>query len=110
MKRISILFSFIAMVSFDIHGTANELLNAIASSDNAKIDNLLPSATIDSPLQKGQTPLIMATKIGDVAIVQKFLDAGADVHVQDEYGYTALKHAESREFNEIADLLRAHGA
>lgn len=110
MKRISILFSFIAMVSFDIHGTANELLDAIASVDGAKIDSLLPSIDINSPLQKGQTPLIVATKIGDVKVVQKFLDAGADVHVQDEYGYTALKYAESREFTEIGDLLRAHGA
>jgi hypothetical protein len=111
MKRTNILFSFLVIASFDINGSSSgELLDAIALSDEAKIDSLLPGFNIDSPLQKGQTSLIMATKIGNISVVQKFLDAGADVHVQDEYGYTALKYAESREFGEIADALRAYGA
>lgn len=60
----------------------------------------------------GWTALLEAVILGDGGqrhqdIVRILLGAGADVSIADEEGVTALQHARSRGFTEIATLLEA---
>lgn len=57
------------------------------------------------------TALIEAVVLGDggsnhVATVKALVEAGADISIGDRDGITPLAHAESRSYNEIADIIR----
>ncbi|MDA3630038.1 ankyrin repeat domain-containing protein, partial [Saccharopolyspora sp. WRP15-2] len=60
----------------------------------------------------GWTALLEAVVLGDGSeryqqAVRTLVDAGADVHIRDRNGVTALEHAESDGYTEIADILRS---
>ncbi len=46
----------------------------------------------------------------DPQIAKLLLQKGADVHVKDQDGWTALKRAQKRGATEIVQLLKEHGA
>jgi uncharacterized protein len=58
----------------------------------------------------GLTPLIFATRQGDLATVKVLLDAHADVNQTSEYGWTALLVATHNRFYRLGAYLLEHGA
>ena len=58
----------------------------------------------------GLTPLIFATRDGNLDTVKALLDAGADVNQTSEYGWTALLVATHNRFYHLAVYLLEHGA
>ncbi len=60
---------------------------------------------------EGETPLMLAVRVGNLQIVQELLDHGADVNAVDEFGgRTALEIAQELNKNEIVNRLRRAGA
>jgi ankyrin repeat protein len=60
---------------------------------------------------KGMTPLLNAIFTGDIEIVRRLLEMGADPNRPSSTGETPLWHAENDfGLTEIAKLLRQHGA
>jgi ankyrin repeat protein len=58
----------------------------------------------------GLTPLIFATRDGNIETVRALLDAGANVDQQSEFGWTALLVATHNRFYQIGKLLLEHKA
>jgi ankyrin repeat protein len=58
----------------------------------------------------GDTPLIVASLIGNEEIIKILLDAGAEVNAKDKGGYTALVWATENGHADIAGLLKQFGA
>lgn len=61
-------------------------------------------ADVDFAPEEGVTPLMEAADLGDMPLVQKLLDLGADPTLKDGEGYTALNYSAT---DEIKDLIRA---
>lgn len=67
---------------------------------------------VDHVNNLGWTALLEAVILGDggprhTAIVQLLVDAGANVHLADRDGVTALQHAQQKGFRQIAAILGA---
>jgi ankyrin repeat protein len=58
----------------------------------------------------GLTPLLFATREGDMESVKILLDAGADVNQTSEYGWTALLVATQNRYYKLGAYLLQHGA
>lgn len=54
---------------------------------------------------QGRTPLILAVRANDEALVKRLLELGADTKAQDNDGLTALQHAQRLDLPRIAALL-----
>lgn len=68
------------------------------SEGNLKIEksfkNLRSSSSIlEVKNDKGETPLIMAAKKGNVASMRIILDHGGDCYAKDKLGWSSLHHA-----------------
>lgn len=55
---------------------------------------------VDHRTPVGATPLMMAARAGNVALIEELLARGADVDIVDEFGQTAWLHAASRAMDE----------
>ena len=66
--------------------------------------------SIPAIAQDINSELIEAAKNGDTVSIKALLDAGADVNVKGEDGYTALMFAANAGHTEIVELLKAAGA
>jgi hypothetical protein len=94
------------------HGFAERLsLLARHGVDVSGVELVLPS-TPDDPNtrnENGATPLHEAAWAGDLELIQRLLDAGADPTIPDaRFGSTPLGWAEHAHQTEAADLLRRH--
>jgi ankyrin repeat protein len=58
----------------------------------------------------GETALMKAARLGNYPVVKLLIEFGADVHAIDEKGGTALGYASKFGQEEVADLLKTHGA
>jgi ankyrin repeat protein len=67
-------------------------------------------ASIETRDEHGNTPLIAATDQGFIGIVQFLVENGADVNAKDNDGDTALDIAIFKEYEEIANYLKAQGS
>ena len=56
------------------------------------------------------TALMSAALNGHAGVVKVLLDKGADVNVKDISGRTALKYAESKDHQDVIELLKKAGA
>jgi ankyrin repeat protein len=54
--------------------------------------------------------LLQAAEDGDLIEVEKLIEAGADVNLQDEWGNTALSEAVKKGYTEIVEILKNAGA
>jgi len=54
--------------------------------------------------------LLQAAEDGDLIEVEKLIEAGADVNLQDEWGNTALSEAAINGYTEIVEILKNAGA
>ncbi|CAK63668.1 unnamed protein product (macronuclear) [Paramecium tetraurelia] len=75
------------------------------------IDNIqfIPEAQLDTPLQNGNTFLILAAQCGCSEIVHELIKRGADINIQNDDGNTAVHLALAYGHYKIADLLMEAG-
>ncbi|WP_052850545.1 SMI1/KNR4 family protein [Streptomyces avicenniae] len=91
------------------------LTHAVGSDEPLPVVSALLRAGADPnvPRPDGWTPLMLAAHGGDVAVVEALLAAGADVRAAKGSGNRrtdALRTARSRRHDDVAALLRGHGA
>lgn len=91
------------------------IVDAIKAGDAEAVGRLATPDTVNAAGGGGVTPLMLASRLGRVAIVAKLLAAGAVVDAIDDRGFTALFHAcydpdEDRGHPEMVELLLGAGA
>jgi hypothetical protein len=67
-------------------------------------------AKLDARAPNGQTPLMIAVKLGKQDFVEQLIDADADMDLADYEGVTALRLAQRLEHAAIVEYLRKVGA
>ncbi len=87
---------------------STHLLNSIRSRNQAALDVLLRSGQAPERLDDRETPLMTAAGIGDMKIVQRMVEAGADVdRSADEAGeWTPAFYARQAGHTDVADWLQ----
>lgn len=65
-------------------------------------------ANVNAKADNGDTALIIASCFGRVEIVRMLLEAGADVHIENNKGNTAYRCAVKSRKTEVADILKSH--
>jgi ankyrin repeat protein len=86
------------------------LYDAIHSHDTSAVNLALDEgAAIDCVNRAQCTPLMLASRAGDVSVVRALIERGANVNQQTELG-TALSDAAIAGFDDIVAELLAHGA
>ena len=93
-------------------------ISVIPASERGHVDYVRRVVQTDIDLDHvndlGWTAMLEAVILGQGSepwqqIVGVLLEAGADPNIADKDGVTALRHAESRGYTEIAEILRRHG-
>jgi len=82
------------------------MLLAEGADVNAKSGVIIAEGQAD----ESWTPLHVACTTYRTSVVELLLAHGADVKAKTKNGCTALTLAQEREFDEIVELLRGHGA
>ena len=87
-------------------------LHAAALNGHKEIVELLTAngASVNAKKSNGRTPLDIAADEGYKEIAELLIAAGADVNLKDKSGHTPLHSAAGRGHKEIAELLIAKGA
>ena len=90
----------------------SRLMHAIANRDVELVGRLLDEGARPDALVHGNTPLMLAAKVGEIAVVDRLLAAGAQVDngPLDAERRTPLMVAITSDRPEVAALLLAHGA
>ncbi|XP_063987871.1 L-asparaginase 1 isoform X2 [Diachasmimorpha longicaudata] len=87
------------------------LIEAVIAKDAEKLELLRRnSADISQPSPDGRTALHIACNVGDIDIVRKLLEMGANVHMKDLMNRTPLTEAIENHYDEIIKLLVQCGA
>ncbi|CAD8170903.1 unnamed protein product [Paramecium pentaurelia] len=75
------------------------------------IDNIqfIPETQLETPIQNGNTFLILAAQCGCIEIVHELIKRGADINIQNDDGNTAVHLALAYGHYKIADLLIESG-
>lgn len=112
-----VLFSIVLSLSVLATGQAavpnldDQLFDALQKGDAAAVGQLLDrGANANAQGSTGETPLIVATAMGQVDMVKLLLDHGANVNDKSNDGTTALSLAISQKHPDVEALLRAKGA
>ena len=77
-------------------------LQPYAAKNFKDILRLCDAHGVDHLTPVGGTPLMLAARAGNAALVQALLDKGADPTAEDEFGHTAWQHAVNRSIEEPA--------
>ena len=90
----------------------SKLMSAIANRDLAQVDVLLNQSAQPEAVVNGNTPLMLAAKIGDLPIVERLLAGGAHVDnaALNSERRTPLMVAITSNHSEVVALLLSHGA
>jgi ankyrin repeat protein len=64
----------------------------------------------ESRRKSGMTPLMLAAAFNDVEMVKYLMEEGADIHVVDQYGMTALDYARKMGQGKVKEFLESVGA
>ncbi len=89
--------------------SSTHLINAIRNSYLAGVDLLLRHGQPAEHPDEGETPLMTAAALGDLAIVQRLVEAGADVnrYADDSAEWTPSFYAQQAGKTNVADWLRS---
>ncbi len=120
MKFISKLILSSVLLFTLVAGTANadttdvvedNILEAIQNIDIVSLNVLLAEgADINAVDEKGNTALMLASKIGNPRMVKIILAHNPDINKQSNAGYTALMIASEQGQTHIVEELLKHGA
>ncbi len=90
----------------------SQLMSAIANRDLMQVDLLMQQAAKPDAVVNGNTPLMLAAKIGDLAIVERLIEGGAHVDniALNSERRTPLMVAITSKHSEVVALLLSHGA
>jgi len=91
------------------------LIDAVRRGDLAAAQRLITPSTVDARDEDGRTALMWAARLGQTALVEPLMAAGAAVDARDARDYTALFHAchdpdADRGHPEVVALLLQAGA
>ena len=90
---------------------ADNLIEAVNNIDIISLNVLLAEgATVDTVDQNGNSPLILATKIGNPRMIDIILAHNPNVNLRNNDGDTALMIASANGILSIVQDLREHGA
>lgn len=88
-----------------------QLFQAVTEKDTDAVVNIIQKGVdIDAQDEKGQTPLLIATRNNDVATAEVLIDAGADVNIQDNIKDSPFLYAGAEGYLEILKLTIDAGA
>ncbi|MGC1457103.1 MAG: ankyrin repeat domain-containing protein [Steroidobacteraceae bacterium] len=83
----------------------------IATAKNVLAEHPLPKPPPPSRVRwGGLTPLMFATRQGDMASAKVLIEAGADVNETSSFGWTALLVATQNKYYKLGEYLLQHGA
>jgi uncharacterized protein len=83
----------------------------IATAKNVLLEHPLPKPPPPSKVRwGGLTPLVFATRQGDMATAKVLVEAGADVNETSSFGWTALLVATQNKYYKLGEYLLQHGA
>jgi hypothetical protein len=77
-------------------------LQAYAAKNFKDILRLCDAHGVDHPTPVGGTPLMLAARAGNAALVDALLAKGADPGAEDEFGHSAWQHAVNRAMDDSA--------
>lgn len=97
------------LLQHGMRSTSTNLINAIRTSKPQALDVLLEQGQAPESPDDNETPLMTAAALGDTAMVQRLVEAGADVNriVDDNIEWTASFFARQAGHNDVADWLSA---
>ena len=112
---LTILFSTVSFASDhsgnDLPGDSDNLIEAVNNIDLISLNVLLSGgASIDTVDQNGNTPLMIASKIGNIRMVRILLAHNPDIDKKNNQGNTALMVASEYGQSVVAEHLIANGA
>ncbi|MEW5837532.1 MAG: ankyrin repeat domain-containing protein [Pseudomonadota bacterium] len=110
----SIILALLSLLAYPLHAGAHDykLLNAAKAGDLAQVKALLQGGEVEvNVIDSFQTtPLMMAVDNRHLAVADFLLQHGADIHLDNKYGYTPLMQAVMRNDTEMVKLLLDRGA
>jgi ankyrin repeat protein len=118
-KKSTIILLLILLVTLNLTAYADsnhELFRAVELGDKGEVKDLLggffsgPDADVNSRNYENITPLMRAAYHGRPEIAEILIDEGAELDLQDDYGYTALMYASEQGNLETLKLLIDEGA
>ena len=108
---VKILLAAGADVNAEITTGDTALVEACSDNKDDKIVKLLLKAGADAnPKNVNNSPLIEASRNGNVAAVKALLKAGADINAKSGYGWTALGYAMDKKHDPVIKELLLAGA
>lgn len=89
-----------------------ELINYIRSGQAGPLSDLLKKNPdlVNTRDERGFTPLVLATYLGQKEIAELLIDHGAEINAQDALGNTALMGVCFKGSHELAEMLISKGA
>ncbi|MEP0985791.1 ankyrin repeat domain-containing protein [Ekhidna sp.] len=89
-----------------------EHVNFIRTGQLAPLQHLVAKNPnlVNLPDERGFTPLVLATYMGQKEIAELLIDHGANVNAQDAVGNTALMGVSFKGSKELVEMLLARGA
>jgi len=90
---MALITSAIACAAENAPAAAGRVYEAIRNGDLPLLSRLLKTGIVNTPDERGITPLMYAAAIGNAAEMTALLEAGADVNRRNAFGATALIYA-----------------
>jgi len=114
MRKSKLLYISYFLICSNIFASPNDdLLTAVQNGDVSGVQKALEQkADINTKNSKGETPLMLASGRGNEQLVKLLLLKGANIHVIDDDGYSALSHAllyELCESSNVSSILEKAG-
>jgi ankyrin repeat protein len=105
IDMINLLIESGADVNLKSEGSA-PIMTAIMYKNTNIIDRLISARTnLETTDNKGYTPLILASRLGNLAYVKKFINLGVDINKKDNLGHSAIENALQSGHNNIAEFI-----
>jgi len=110
----TIIFALLTWLALPLHASPNDykLLNAAKAGDLTQVKALVSAGDVDINVIDSfqSSPLMMAVDNRHLAVAEYLLQNGADIHLDNKYGYTPLMQAVMRNDAKMVNMLLDKGA
>jgi len=110
----TIIFALLALLALPLHAGSNDykLLNAAKTGDLAQVKALMSAGDVDANVIDSfqNSALMMAVDNQHREVAEYLLQHGADIQLDNKYGYTPLMQAVMRNDAKMVNLLLDKGA